>query len=217
MTSYGYARVSTIAQDAQAQVDALTAAGVDQVVVEHASGTRSDRPLLVELLGQLVEGDTVTVWRLDRLGRSTTHLVETVRELETRGVEFRSLSEHIDTRTPTGKLMLGLFALLAEFERDLIAERTAAGLAAARADGKTLGRRSKVNPRQVQHIHDLVRQGRSQRDIAALTGLSRAIVGRVVRNEIPSLAAHQPHGRPDPQPVESQAEVPRHGQRRPFR
>ncbi|MDE9363995.1 recombinase family protein [Luteipulveratus sp. YIM 133132] len=198
MTSYGYARVSTIAQDAQAQVDALTAAGVavDHVVVEHASGTRSDRPLLVDLLGRLVEGDTLTVWRLDRLGRSTTHLVETVRELETRGVEFRSLSEHIDTTTPTGKLMLGLFALLAEFERDLIAERTAAGLAAARADGKTLGRRSKVNPRQVRHIHDLVRQGRSQRDIAALTGLSRAVVGRVVRNEIPSLAAHQPQ--PDP-------------------
>ena len=194
MTSYGYARVSTIAQDAQAQVDALLAAGVDEahVVVEHASGTRSDRPLLVQLLDDVKAGDTLTVWRLDRLGRSTTHLVETVRGLGDRGVEFRSLSEHVDTTTSTGKLLLGLFALLAEFERDLIAERTAAGLAAARSDGKMLGRRSKVHPAQVLHIHDLLQQGKSHRDVADLTGLSRSIIGRVARNEIPSLAEFQP-------------------------
>lgn len=195
MAAYGYARVSSTAQNPAAQVEALIAAGVPEgnIAVEHASGTRSDRPALAELLAIVGEGDTLAVWRLDRLGRSTSHLIETVNGLTERGVQFRSLSESIDTTTANGKMQLGIFSILAAFERDLIAERTTAGLAAARASGKELGRRTHAKPMQVPYIHRLIAEGKSYRDIAVLTGLSRAVVGRVARNEIPSLAAYQPH------------------------
>jgi len=199
MTEYGYARVSTVEQDPRLQLDALLAAGVpaENIYVDHAGGVRQDRPALAEVLGHALEGDRLTVWRLDRLGRSLPHLVTTVEDLGRRGVMFRSLSDPIDTSTATGRLMLGVFASFAQFERDLIAERTSAGLAALRAAGTALGRPSRVHPAQVDLIHHLAAEGKSHRVIAALTGLSRPVVGRVLRDEIASLAEYQPR-RPEP-------------------
>jgi len=129
----GYARVSTLQQDEALQHDALRQAGCDRVFVDKASGKLESRPALDDLLDRARPGDTVVVWRLDRLGRSLRHLLEVVSELERRGVAFQSLTEAIDTSTPGGKLVFHLFGALAEFERDLIRERTMAGLAAARA------------------------------------------------------------------------------------
>ncbi len=194
MADFGYARVSTTEQDPQLQLDALSAAGVpsENVYIDHASGTRQDRPALAQVLGRLGTGDRLTVWRLDRLGRSLPHLVTTVEELGRRGVLFRSLSDPIDTSTATGRLMLGVFASFAQFERDLIAERTTAGLAALRAAGTPLGRPTQVHPKQVELIHGLAAEGKSHRTIAHLTGLSRAQIGRVLRGEIASLDAYQP-------------------------
>ena len=136
----GYARVSTADQHPQLQVDALQRAGCYRVFTETASGARTNRPTLEQLLDQLRPGDTLVVWKLDRLGRSLRHLVDTITELAQRGVGFRSLQEPIDTTTPGGKLVYHVFAALAEFERDLIRERAAAGLAAARPRGRHGGR-----------------------------------------------------------------------------
>jgi DNA invertase Pin-like site-specific DNA recombinase len=135
----GYARVSTTDQQPHLQVDALPAAGCYRVFTETASGARADRPALEQLLDQLRPGDTLVVWKLDRLGRSLRHLVDTA--LAERGVGFRSLQEAIDTTTAGGKLAFHVVAALAEFERDLVRERTSAGLAAARAAAAG-GRRS---------------------------------------------------------------------------
>ncbi len=120
----GYARVSTLDQDPALQHDALTAAGCDRIFVDKASGKLESRPALDDLLEQARPGDTVVVWRLDRLGRSLKHLLATVSGLEQRGVAFVSLTEQIDTSTPGGRLIFHVFGALAEFERDLIRERT---------------------------------------------------------------------------------------------
>lgn len=136
----GYARVSTGDQDAQLQHDALTAAGCYRIFTDTASGALQLRPELGKLMDQLRPGDTLVVWRLDRLGRSIRHLIDQLSELQERGIEFRSLQENIDTSSPGGRLVFHIFASLAEFERDLIRERTNAGLAAARARGRTGGR-----------------------------------------------------------------------------
>jgi DNA invertase Pin-like site-specific DNA recombinase len=138
----GYARVSTLEQDEALQVDALRSAGCARVFVDKASGKLEHRPALDRLLEQLRPGDTLVVWRLDRLGRSLRHLIETVQLLDSRSAVFRSLTEAIDTSTPGGKLIFHVFGALAEFERDLIRERTMAGLAAARARGRRGGRPS---------------------------------------------------------------------------
>jgi DNA invertase Pin-like site-specific DNA recombinase len=144
----GYARVSTTDQQPQLQVDALQRAGCYRVFVETASGARSDRPALAQLLDQLRPGDTLVVWKLDRLGRSLRHLVDTITGLADRGIGLRSLQEAIDTTTPGGKLVFHVFAALAEFERDLIRERTTAGLVAARdrgGDRRGPGRESRLH------------------------------------------------------------------------
>jgi len=132
----GYARVSTGAQRPDLQVDALKAADCYRVFVDRASGALAARPAL----DQVRPGDTLVVWKLDRLGRSLRHLVDTIAALADRGVGFRSLQEQVDTTTPGGKLVFHVFAALAEFERDLVRERTAAGLAAAHARGRRGGR-----------------------------------------------------------------------------
>src|SRR3954467_7319302 len=136
----GYARVSTDEQTLNLQNDALELSGCGQVFTDTASGTKRDRPGLDEALHFVRPGDTLVVWRLDRLGRSLKHLIETVGALEERGIGFRSLQENIDTTTSGGKLIFHVFGALAEFERDLIRERTQAGLAAARARGRKGGR-----------------------------------------------------------------------------
>lgn len=138
-TQVGYARVSTGEQTLDLQLDALKAAGCDRVFQDTASGAKAERPGLAAALDFLRAGDTLVVWRLDRLGRSLQHLIQTLIALEQRGVGFKSLTEQIDTTTPGGKLVFHIFGALAEFERDLIRERTHAGLAAARARGRKGG------------------------------------------------------------------------------
>ena len=147
----GYARVSTPDQSLDLQRDALLAAGCDpnHLYTDVASGAKADRPGLEAALHYLRAGDTLVVWKLDRLGRSLTHLIDTVRRLDARGIGFKSLQEHIDTTTPGGKLVFHVFAALAEFERDLIGERTKAGLTAARARGRKGGRKRALTPKQI--------------------------------------------------------------------
>lgn len=136
----GYARVSTQDQTPQLQLDALSAAGCEKIFEEKASGAKRDRPELAAALDYMREGDTLVVWKLDRLARSTKQLIETIEMLEGRGVGFRSLTENMDTTTSGGMLVFHIFAALAEFERSVIRERTMAGLKAARAQGRVGGR-----------------------------------------------------------------------------
>jgi DNA invertase Pin-like site-specific DNA recombinase len=151
----GYARVSTDEQNLDLQRDALTKAGCEQIYTDRVSGTKAMRPGLTEALSHLRSGDTLVVWRLDRLGRSLTHLIATVTELQERGVGFKSLTENIDTTTSGGRLVFNIFASLAEFEREIIRERTNAGLQAARARGRNGGRPKKLTNKQVQMLQHL--------------------------------------------------------------
>jgi DNA invertase Pin-like site-specific DNA recombinase len=139
MTSYGYARVSTRDQDPQLQINALAAAGCAPIVKEHASGVAKKRPVLDQLLGQLRPGDQLVVWKLDRLGRSITFLHRTIEDLTERGIAFRSITDPIDTSTPQGQLQLGILAAFSAFERSLIRERTLAGKARMKAEGRHTG------------------------------------------------------------------------------
>jgi DNA invertase Pin-like site-specific DNA recombinase len=175
----GYARVSTTDQQPQLQVDALQHAGCYRVFVETASGARADRPTLEQVLDQLRPGDTLVVWRLDRLGRSLQHLVDTVTGLADRGIGFRSLQEAIDTTTPGGKLVFHVFAALAEFERDLIRERTTAGLAAARARGHHGGRPRVMTTYKTRIAREMYDSGQyTVATIAKTLGVSRASIYR---------------------------------------
>src|SRR5512147_2348491 len=144
----GYARVSTADQKLDLQNDALTKAGCERIFADTASGANAARTGLEQALAFARKGDTLVVWKLDRLGRSLRHLVETLADLRGRGVGFRSLQESLDTTTSGGKLVFHVFAALAEFERDLIRERTRAGLDAARARGKRGGRPRKLDARK---------------------------------------------------------------------
>ena len=136
----GYARVSTAQQSPQLQIDALQSAGCQKIYQEIASGAKAQRPQLEQMLAQLRSGDVLVVWKLDRLGRSLTHLVQLVNQLLAQGVGLQSLNDPIDTTSAQGRLMFNIFASLAEFERELIQERTQAGLKSARARGRTGGR-----------------------------------------------------------------------------
>ena len=190
MSTYkiGYARVSTLQQDEALQRDALQAAGVDRIFVDKASGKLESRPALDDLLEQARPGDTVVVWRLDRLGRSLKHLIETVGTLEARGVAFVSLTEAIDTSTPGGRLIFHVFGALAEFERDLIRERTLAGLAAARARGRVGGRPTVWTPAKLSTAKTMHASGDYDvSSIAKVLGVSRASVYRALQSA--------PHGR----------------------
>lgn len=181
---FGYARVSTLEQNEALQRDALNDAGCDRIFVDKASGKLENRPALDALLEQLRPGDTVVVWRLDRLGRSLRHLIETVGALEERDVAFRSLTENIDTSTPGGKLIFHLFGALAEFERDLIRERTMAGLAAARARGRRGGRPTVWTDEKLKIARQLHSAG--ELDVASIArslGVSRASVYRALASE----------------------------------
>jgi len=184
----GYARVSTGEQTLDLQLDALTKAGCGKVYTETASGARADRPVLDEVLGYLRPGDTLVVWRLDRLGRSLKHLIEVVAALAERGIGFKSLTEQIDTTTPGGKMIFHVFGALAEFERDLIRERTHAGLAAARARGRLGGRPRKLaDPKELELARALYAGG--QADIPTICrtlGISRATLYRALKGQPPA-------------------------------
>ena len=167
MALIGYARVSTAEQDTALQTDALRNAGCERVFEDTASGAKADRPGLADALAYLRDGDVLVVWRLDRLGRSVPHLIETVGKLEALGVGFRSLTENIDTTTPGGRLIFHVFGALGQFERDLIRERTKAGLTAAAARGRKGGRKPVVTADKLQRARELVANGLNVREAAA--------------------------------------------------
>lgn len=177
----GYARVSTNDQSAHSQLDALTAAGCERVWTDVASGARSRRPALDELLAAAAAGDTVVVTRLDRMGRSLPHLLSLVEDLAARGVGLRSLAEQIDTSSATGRLVLHVFGALAEFERGLNHERTMAGLAAARARGRVGGRPPALTGRRLAHARELAAAGMPVAEIADTLLVGRSTMYRALR------------------------------------
>src|SRR4051795_3692421 len=182
----GYARVSTLDQTLALQQDALSATGCQDIYTDTVSGSVTDRPGLTNALSHLRPGDTLVVWRLDRLGRSLSHLIETVRQLQERGVGFRSLQEQIDTTTSGGKLLFHVFGALAEFERDLIRERTHAGLAAARARGRLFGRPKVLSPQQVKQLQTLAKdECNTVTEICQTLGISRATYYRYLLEILP--------------------------------
>lgn len=178
----GYARVSTLEQNLNLQIDALKNAGCEKIITDEKSGSVSDRPGLNELHKILRKGDQVIVWRLDRLGRSLKHLLAWVNDLKEQDIEFKSLQESIDTSTSTGKLIFHIFASLAEFERNLIIERTKAGLEAARARGRQGGRPLKLNRDKRQLAVDLYNgKKHSIKQICQTVGISKPTLYSYVR------------------------------------
>ncbi len=153
----GYARVSTEDQNLDLQIDALNEVKCDHIYEEKMSGKIKDRPALDEALNFMRKGDTLIVWKLDRLGRSLRHLIEVINKLMDSGMYFMSLQEKIDTTSTSGKLIFHIFAALAEFEREIISERTKAGLKAARARGRFGGRPKKLNEQQTQMVKKMWR------------------------------------------------------------
>lgn len=175
----GYARVSTKDQDTRLQTDALQKAGCERVFEETASGAQRDRPELAAVLSHLRSGDVLVVWKLDRLARSVRQLVETIEDLSSRGIGFVSLTEAIDTTSPGGRLVFHVFGALAEFERELIRERTNAGLQSAKARGVQLGRPKSLNDKQLAVARSLKAGGtHSTAQIANHLGVSRATLYR---------------------------------------
>jgi DNA invertase Pin-like site-specific DNA recombinase len=167
MALIGYARVSTAEQDTALQTDALRKAGCDKIFEDTVSGAKAERPGLAAALAYVREGDALVVWRLDRLGRSLPHLIETIGALEARGVGFRSLTEAIDTTTSGGRLIFHVFGALGQFERDLIRERTKAGLTAAAARGRKGGRKPVVTAEKLQRAREHIANGLTVREAAA--------------------------------------------------
>lgn len=175
----GYARVSTNDQDPQLQILALKKAGCKKIFEETASGAQRDRPQLAAALEYMREGDTLMVWRLDRLARSLKQLIETVETFDQRGANLHSLNEKIDTATPSGKLVFHVFGALAEFERGLIRERTIAGLAAARANGRVGGRPKSLGPKQLKAARAMLAAGTlTVAEVAKQVGVSPATLYR---------------------------------------
>jgi DNA invertase Pin-like site-specific DNA recombinase len=178
----GYARVSTYDQNLDLQKDALEKAGCEKIFVDQLSGTLAARPGLERAMEMLRKGDTLVVWRLDRLGRSLKHLIELVGEFEQRGVAFQSLQESIDTSSAGGRLIFHLFAALAEFERNLIQERTKAGLAAARARGRKGGRKKSLNGQQRAAAVELYKaRNHSVKEICQIMGISKPTLYSYIR------------------------------------
>ncbi|UCZ63608.1 recombinase family protein [Mycolicibacterium phocaicum] len=175
----GYVRVSTVAQTLEQQQAALDAAGVDKTFSDTMSGARDDRPGLASLLSYVREGDTVVVWKLDRLGRNTLHILETVRELTNRGVTLVSVTDGIDSSTAAGRMMIGVLGSLAEYERELVKERTQLKRVASHANGTKFGRPRKVQDAQnVATARRMKADGHAARDIAKFLGVSRATLYR---------------------------------------
>lgn len=176
--TFGYARVSTEQQNLDRQLDMLTQYGVDYIFNEKMTGTKRDRPELNKLLDRLMAGDTIVVESLSRLGRSTKDLIELVELFEKKQVHLVSLKEQIDTSTPAGKLLFTLMSAIAQFERDVIAERTREGLNAARARGR-IGGRPRTNEQKVRQAVKLYQTGQySVREIEELTGVKKSTLYR---------------------------------------
>jgi DNA invertase Pin-like site-specific DNA recombinase len=190
MSLIGYARVSA-EQDLALQHDALHAAGAARIFEDRGvSGARTERPGLNAALSFLRDGDILVVWKLDRLGRSMTHLLQTVANLDDRGVGFRSLTENIDTTTPTGRLVFHIFGALGQFERDLIRERTNAGLTAA-ARGRKGGRPMAATPERVARGRQLIATGLTVREAAARVKVGKSALYAALRNGEPENDANE--------------------------
>lgn len=181
MTNFGYARVSSGRQETENQVPLLRQAGCDEIVEEVISGASRELPLRDALLAKLESGDTLTVVAVDRLGRRALDVLRIAEDLDTRGVSLRLLREGADTSTPSGRMMLGIMASFAEMEREVLIERTNAGLDRARKAGKILGRPTVLTPQRVDLIGSLTRDGRTIDEIVDLVGISRASVVRARR------------------------------------
>jgi DNA invertase Pin-like site-specific DNA recombinase len=175
---FGYTRVSTVAQTLHQQRDALTAAGASKIYSDTMSGARDDRPGLAALMDQLRAGDTVVVWKLDRLGRNLQHILATVMALTDRGVTLVSTSDGIDSSTAASRMMIGVLGSLAEYERELVKERTASKRTASRANGTKFGRPRKVDDADAAKARQLREKGIAATDIAKMLGVSRATVYR---------------------------------------
>lgn len=170
----GYARVSTHDQNLGLQEDSLKSAECKEIFQDIASGAKTERPGLEEALAYLREGDTLVVWKLDRLGRSIQHLIQTIKSLNKRKIGFKSLQENIDTTTSGGKLIFHIFSALAEFERDLIGERTKAGLKAARTRGRLGGRPPLLDNRQITRMIEMYDEGKNTvAEICKIYSISR--------------------------------------------
>jgi DNA invertase Pin-like site-specific DNA recombinase len=179
---YGYARISTIDQNADMQLKALQRAGVQKkdIFKDELSGATIKRPALLRCLKKLEPGDTLIVWKLDRLARSLRDLIAMIEDFDRRGVQFRSLTEEISTTTPGGKLTFHIFAALAEFERGIIIERTREGMKAARARGVRSGPKPKLSRQQIDHARKLIEEGKRREDVADLFKVSRATLYRAL-------------------------------------
>jgi DNA invertase Pin-like site-specific DNA recombinase len=179
---YGYARVSTDDQSPALQLTALKRAGCKTIFKDEGlSGATTKRPDLTRCLKALEPGDTLTVWKLDRLGRSLRDLITMLDDLRARGVKFRSLTEAIDTETPTGRAMWQMIGVLAELEKSLISERTRAGVKDAQRRGVKFGRKPKLTAKQTVHARKLIGQNERPADVAALLNVSRATLYRAMR------------------------------------
>jgi DNA invertase Pin-like site-specific DNA recombinase len=183
----GYARVSTQDQTLNLQKDALKKIGCEKIFTDTASGTKEERKGLEDALDYVREGDVLVVWRLDRLGRSLKHLIETITNLNNRKIGFKSIQENIDTTTSGGKLVFHIFGALAEFERDIIRERTNAGLSAARARGRLGGRpkaKSLNTPKKITLAQSLYNDKNNTIDeICKTLNISRATLYRYIKTE----------------------------------
>lgn len=168
----GYARVSTTDQNLDLQIDALTKAGCDKVFDDKISGSRAERPGLARAMELLRKDDTLVVWKLDRLGRSVKNLVDLVADLQKQGIHFKSLTDSIDTGTPSGRFFFHVMASLAEMERELTAERTRAGLEVARQLGRKGGRKRQMTDSKIESAKKLLANGIPPRDVAANLGVS---------------------------------------------
>ena len=174
----GYARVSTKKQELALQLDALRAADCERIYTDKMSGARDDRPELANCLADLRAGDVLVVWRLDRLGRSLPHLLQTIADLQGREVGFESIMDKVDTTSATGRLVLHILAALSQFERELTRERIAAGLAAARKRGRHLGRKTVIDPEKENVIKEMLTSGMSRSQVARVTGIGRTTLYR---------------------------------------
>jgi DNA invertase Pin-like site-specific DNA recombinase len=178
----GYARVSTHDQTLDLQRDALEKAECEKIFTDTVSGTKAERKGLEEALSHLRRGDTLVVWRLDRLGRSLRHLIDTITTLAEQGVGFKSLTENIDTTTSGGKLVFHIFGALAEFEREIIRERTQAGLASARSRGKVGGRPKALSAKEVRILRNMAAdKSLTVSDICKTLGVGRTTFYRYVK------------------------------------
>lgn len=203
MTLVGYARVSTDRQSLEAQTDALTGLGCERIFTDTLSGARDDRPGLTGLLGYVRAGDTVVVTALNRLGRSVSAIIRTVETLTAAGVLLRSLREGIDYSTPIGRMLAGIFASLAEYERELVHERAAAARTATRPRGRHTGRPPRLTPAQTRQVRALRDGGESIADLVTSYSVSRATIYRAL-----ATSATVPEVGPTPVPaVDEQVSV----------